>query len=234
MPRWLLVAAALLVGGGLGASIVGQEQQKQAATTTAVELAAPLAAVCATDPGVAAGAGADCQKAQTVAREQAVTTVAGPRGEPGIGVVSITVTEAGRLQVVYSNGRVVDAGQVRGADGVSISAAGLNGDRLVLTYTDGRTTDLGPVVGDRGRGIAEVAAVEGRLVITYDDGTIQDAGPLPAGPPGAAGAAGPAGPAGPVCQDGYQPVDAGPVTGADGTRYSRSTVCVDPASAESR
>lgn len=225
--RPLLVVVAVLLGGYLGYSIVGASAAEQQARSTAGRLAQPLAAVCATVPGAAARAGERaCETAKQTAAAIPVPVPGrdGRDGARGIGVASTEIRSDGHLLVIYDDGRQVDAGPVVGPAGAGLAAAVLTDGHLVLTYSDGRTQDLGPVVGDTGRGIASVAQVDGRLLVTYDDGTTSDAGPLPAGPAGVPG------PPGGACRDGYAAVDGGAVTAADGRRYERSTVCVDPTS----
>lgn len=204
VPSWALVAAALAVGGWLGYSIVGTKASEQAAVNTAVEFAAPLASVCATDPGVAAGAGADCPQAQAVAATQAVVTGPAGRGISGTAIVM------GRLIVTYDDGTRLDLGAVAGrtgTPGTGITGSAIVDGSLILTFSDGQTRNVGRIVGEPGRGVASLAVVEGRLIVTYNDGTTQDAGALPAGPAGPSGAPGEtvAGPAGPIGPPGPPP-----------------------------
>lgn len=229
--RGLLVAVAILLGGGVGYSIVDGEVSEQQAEMTAQEVAQPLARLCEVVPGEAAAAGADCAQAVTVARD-GTDGRDGRDGANGRGVLGTSLTD-GRLVVTFDDGTSQDVGQVAGPAGVGITTTAIEGGRLVVSYSDGQAMDVGPVVGPAGRGIASLDGSSGRLLVTLTDGDVLDAGPLPAGEDGTDGDRGPAGdpgPPGPTCPEGFQPVETGEAVGEDGTRYSRSITCVDPAS----
>lgn len=212
-----------------GAQQTEQAQQQTAATAQRLgEVADPLAQLCASDPSVRARVGAACDTAAQAAANPAV--IRGETGPAGRGIAAVTIRDDGHLWVTYSDGAERDTGQVAGPAGVGISAATIVAGHLVLTWSDGHTENIGQIVGEPGRGITTVAQdQDAHLIVTYSDGATADLGALPTGPQGAAG---PQGPAGGACREGFTAVDAGPVTAADGTTYRRSTVCVDPASAE--
>lgn len=93
-----------------------------------------------------------------------------------------------------------------GADGVSVTAAEINGSgHLIITLSTGATIDAGVAkgadgaqgakgdTGAAGRGIATVGQSGGHLTGTYSDGSAWDAGVLPAGTGGALPSGGTAG-----------------------------------------
>lgn len=177
------LAAVLAVTAAAGA--IGSSLGEESATVVANRAATDLAAVCATDRGVADRAGADCLLAAEVAANgpptatQVVTGRAGTAGddgqpgadgaagEDGRGIVS-TRLEAGRLLVVYSDGQTRDVGPVVGEPG----DPGVDGE----AGQDG-------VDGDAGRGITGTTVADGRLLVTYTDGATADLGAV-VGPAG--------------------------------------------------
>lgn len=203
--RVVVLVAAAVLATWLGAQAVGSQVAVDDATATAQQQAAPLARVCAQDPGAAIRAGADCAAAVAVAQgERGATGATGAKGDAGVGVLGTRI-DGGRLIITYSDGRSQDVGPVvgkdgepgpegRGITGTSVTAAG----RLVVSYTDGTTTDLGPIVGRDGRGIASFDQSEGRLIVVLTDGSRVDAGPLPPGPAGRDGDKGDKGDPAPV------------------------------------
>lgn len=93
--------------------------------------------------------------------------VVGAAGGKGRGVVSSSITPAGRLVLSYTDGVTEDVGLVVGPSG-----------------TKGDGGDDGPA----GRGVASVMVnSEFHLIVSYDDGSDVDAGPLPPGPKGEPG-----------------------------------------------
>jgi hypothetical protein len=107
-----------------------------------------------------------------------------PKAKDGVGIADMIVNAEGRLAVVLTDNRRIDAGPVvpepiEGPAGRSISDASVNGDgELVITMSDGATIVAGGVVGppgksikgDAGRGIASLRIVGNDLVATFTDG----------------------------------------------------------------
>jgi hypothetical protein len=190
--RGLLLLLVLALASSVGYGVVHGSVQTTVAETAAVQQAAPLARVCANDPGAAARAGADCAQAAAIVRDG----VDGAKGEPGVGVTGTSIV-GGRLLITYSDGHTQDVGPVEGQAGATgPEGRGIRGTtvadgRLVVTFTDDEALDLGPVVGRDGRGIASLDGSSGRLLVTLTDGDVLDAGPLPAGPRGETGEAAP-------------------------------------------
>lgn len=107
-----------------------------------------------------------------------------PRANDGVGIADMIVNAEGRLSVVLTDARRLDAGKVvpdavEGPPGRSIQDANVNSDGvLVVTMSDGTTLDVGRVVGppgenikgDAGRGVASLRIVSNDLVVTFTDG----------------------------------------------------------------
>jgi hypothetical protein len=202
--RWavvVVVAALLGLFVWMVRGNVEKVQTEQTAVSTQqalVEVADPLAQLCADDPSVRARVGAACEKAAQASTAAAEKPHDGLDGKPGVAGRGITATmldSEGHLILTFTDGSTQDVGQVVGAAGKDgavgaagtgiVSAATVNG-HLILTFSDGTTVDVGQVVGQAGqtgRGVKSTAAVNGRLIVTYSDGTTEDAGALPMGPP---------------------------------------------------
>lgn len=114
----------------------------------------------------------------------------GDKGDAGVGIVNVSITEAGNLKVTLTNNTSIDLGNIKGADGIGITKSEINAQgHLVLTYSDGNTSDLGVVVGQDGAkgvdgkdgadgvGISDVAvSTDGVLVITLSNGEVKTLG----------------------------------------------------------
>jgi hypothetical protein len=126
----------------------------------------------------------------------------GDPGPAGVSVTNATVNGTGRLILTLSNGQQIDAGVVKGADGLpgvpgnpgpsgapgaSVTNAVVNaGGHLILTLSTGANIDAGVVKGDPGTpGTAGANGVSitnatidatGHLILTLSDGTTIDAG----------------------------------------------------------
>ncbi len=108
-----------------------------------------------------------------------------PAGADGVGIVDLIVDAAGRLQVVTTDKRRIDAGRVvpeaiPGPAGNSLADASVNDEgNLVLRMQDGQEIEAGHVVGkpgdsvkgDAGRGIEKVELRGNDLHATFTDGT---------------------------------------------------------------
>lgn len=241
----LMLAAAF---GGVWAGIHSQaeadskaQQSKQAQTASAQvqsglnDLAGRVKAACAT-PGkvrtqlqklgacsVATEALSKSAKAQASAAISGPPGAAGAAGTPGRGIIGTQINN-GDLSVAYSDGTVVNAGQVVGAPGArglpgmtgpagrGITGSSINDNgHLVLGYSDGTVIDMGPVVGSNGANGANGANGTngangangvGVQSLTIDSNshlivTLTDGTTRDAGPV-PAGPAGPPGPSGPA------------------------------------
>jgi hypothetical protein len=110
-----------------------------------------------------------------------------PKANDGVGIADMIVNGDGRLAVVLTDARRLDAGKVvpdavEGPPGRSVKDADVNEDGvLVLTMSDGETIVAGAVVGppgkdikgDAGRGVASLRIVANDLVATFTDGDEQ-------------------------------------------------------------
>ena len=114
----------------------------------------------------------------------------GDKGDAGVGIANVSITEAGNLKVTLTNNTSIDLGNIKGADGIGITKSIIDAQgHLVLTYSDGNTSDLGVVVGQDGArgadgkdgadgvGISDVAvSTDGVLVITLSNGEVKTLG----------------------------------------------------------
>ena len=114
----------------------------------------------------------------------------GDKGDAGVGIANVSITEAGNLKVTLTNNTSIDLGNIKGADGIGITKSEINAQgHLVLTYSDGNTSDLGVVVGQDGAkgvdgkdgadgvGISNVAvSTDGVLVITLSNDDVKTLG----------------------------------------------------------
>ena len=113
-----------------------------------------------------------CSMSSTAPAVAETVTVAGPKGATGatgVGVTSATITPLGHLSLTLTDGTIIDAGLVKGSDGVAgstgaegaVGAVGANGlgiqsanvdttGHLIITLTDSTTIDAGYVVGASG------------------------------------------------------------------------------------
>ncbi|MGD9880472.1 MAG: hypothetical protein AB7U95_10065 [Reyranella sp.] len=140
------------------------------------------------------GKDADPEVTAAIVRDAVAAAVAAlpaPKpGAPGVGVSDAVITGEGRLAIVLTDGRRVDAGAVPkpdpGPPGRSVASGHID-DRghLVLVFTDGaEEMDLGKVTGEPGasikgepgRGIAEARIEGGDLVLSFSDGSTQRVG----------------------------------------------------------
>ncbi|MET3029485.1 tail fiber domain-containing protein [Flavobacterium sp. UW10123] len=123
-------------------------------------------------------------------------------GKEGKGISNTDITPAGNLIVTLTDGTKIDAGKVKGDQGLQ-GIPGTNGKNgldgkgiagtsvdasgnLIITYTDGTTSSAGTVKGADGangkngldgKGISGTSVdASGNLIITYTDGTTSSAG----------------------------------------------------------
>ena len=80
--------------------------------------------------------------------------------------------------MTLTNGTVLNLGNIRGADGIGITACRVTAaGELELTYTDGRTENVGRVTGTDGTGIQSVTlSADGELLVTLTDNTVTNLG----------------------------------------------------------
>jgi hypothetical protein len=123
-----------------------------------------------------------------------------PKANDGVGIADVIVNGEGRLAVVLTDARRLDAGKVvpdavEGPPGRSVKDAVVNENgALVLTMSDGETIVAGSVVGppgkdikgDAGRGIASLRILADDLFVTFTDGEEQKIGRV-VGEPGKPG-----------------------------------------------
>lgn len=119
---------------------------------------------------------------------EAVAAIEIPAAEPGkdgVGVADMIVDSDGRLAVVLTDGKRVDAGAVvpeakPGPPGLSIASGAVNEEgHLILVLSDESTIDVGSVKGepgetvhgDPGRGVASAKIVKDELVLEFTDKT---------------------------------------------------------------
>ncbi|MHC0443464.1 hypothetical protein ACWA1B_22240, partial [Flavobacterium sp. 3-210] len=117
----------------------------------------------------------------------------------GKGISGSVINPEGNLIITYSDGTTIDAGKVKGdqglpgrngLDGKGIASTTVDASgNLIVTYTDGTISDLGRIKGIDGvngtngtngldgKGIASTTVdASGNLIVTYTDGTISDLG----------------------------------------------------------
>jgi hypothetical protein len=163
--------------------------------------------------------------ANSVAKVDAVPTVAGPPGPQGVGIRSITISDSDDLLFTLTDNTTIDAGTLppgptgpTGPTGVTgppgpignIGPQGIKGDKgdTGATGTAGIPGVQGPK-GDKGdTGLTGSVGPEGdhvtnavingsnHIIFTLSDNSTIDAGLLPPGPTGNAGPTGPQGPQG--------------------------------------
>lgn len=128
----------------------------------------------------------------------------GEKGDIGISVTNAIVNNLGELVITLSDGQVLNAGIVKGADGTSINIKGdltsseelpssgqQNGDCYLISgnlwvYTNSTDLDavngfknVGTIQGPAGRGIISTTInSNGQLIITYSDNSSEDVGKI--------------------------------------------------------
>jgi len=166
--------------------------------------------------------------ANSVAKVDAVPTVAGPPGPQGVGIRSIIISQTDDLLFTLTDNSTINAGQIPPGPTGPIGPTGITGPPGPIgpigpQGIKGDTGDTGPTgtagipgvqgpKGDKGdKGDAGDTGPEGthvtnatinsgnnHLVFTLSDNSTVDAGVIPPGPTGNTGATGSQGPAGPA------------------------------------
>ena len=133
----------------------------------------------------------------------------GTNGADGVGITDVTINADNELVLSFSNGNVINLGNIKGAkgdkgdtglkgadgingvDGVGIQNVDVSADgALTVTLTNGTVLNLGNIKGADGLGItkSEINA-SGELVLTYSNGDVKNLGKV-TGENGANGANG--------------------------------------------
>lgn len=105
-------------------------------------------------------------------------------GKDGASVIKSEINDSGELILTLSDGKVLNAGVVRGGDGVGVTNAEIIDGQLVFTLSNGKTLNVGEVSGGTGGSGVGMSDAEindkGELVITLSDGTVKNLGKVTA------------------------------------------------------
>ncbi|MCU1687789.1 MAG: collagen-like protein [Amycolatopsis sp.] len=152
----IAIISLVLAGWGIVSGSFAHTAAQQAQSDSK-SLADPLAALCASDPSVAARVGpANCQKAAEI--QQAPIEAAPAPGPPGVGIASVIPGDCS-VRIALTDGRVSTLSNLCGAAGVAgkdaplargIAATAKDGCNVDITFTDGATSTLGPFCGANG------------------------------------------------------------------------------------
>jgi hypothetical protein len=153
----IAIIALLIAGWGIVSQSIAHTETQQT-RSDAKQVADPLAALCASDPSVAARVGPEnCQKAVQI-QQQPVDVPAAAPGPAGVGIASV-IAGTCTLRIALTDGRVSTltglCGQP-GADGKpapparGIASTAKDGCNVAVTYTDSTTQTLGPFCGADG------------------------------------------------------------------------------------
>jgi hypothetical protein len=153
----IAVFALILAGWGIVSGSFARTAAQQAQSDSK-SLADPLAALCASDPTIAARVGpANCQKAVQV-QQQPAEAVAPAPGPPGVGIASVIPGDCS-VRIALTDGRVSTLSGLCGEPGLNgkdaspargIASTAQSSCNVVVTYTDGATATLGPFCGPTG------------------------------------------------------------------------------------
>lgn len=151
----LVISVVALLFAGWGVYL--QETANNAtvsARSDGKQVADPLAALCASDPSVAARVGpANCQKAAEL-QQQPVEAAPTP-GPAGVGIASV-ITGNCTLRIALTDGRVSTLSGLCGEPGKDappargIASTAKDGCNVDITFTDGATSTVGPFCGADG------------------------------------------------------------------------------------
>lgn len=104
-----------------------------------------------------------------------IKTFAKNAGIEAAKINSATVNASGHLILTTTDGSAIDAGQVNGDDGISVTGASIDSSyHLILTLSNGQTIDAGYCRGASGAGTGDMQETE------YDpSGKVKGAGGIP-------------------------------------------------------
>ena len=100
----------------------------------------------------------------------------------GNGIDGVELNADGELIINFTDGTVINLGNIKGEAGNGIASVDIINNELVITYTNGTVVNLGNIKGEQGEqgetgnGIAKVEIINNELVITYTDGTVINLG----------------------------------------------------------